>query len=177
MFPATLSYGKSVPATCRIVTLCWDSTRIGDDPDRSSLDRVGQDPGVYAIEGCRDGSPSPGVLYIGRTGHGASKNVLASRLGESLNRVWWENDNGVLRLFSDVWDVQVRWAPISDHSLIEGVERVLIASHRPAFNAQGVHVAMPGQWSDLVVLNAGKKGRLVPVAFGGYFNPELFESY
>jgi hypothetical protein len=172
-----LPYGKVARRDCRLVTLCWDSERIDEDPQRASLDRVACSAGVYAIEGAHDASPSSSILYIGRTGHGDSKNVLSGRLKDSLKRVWWENDEKALRLYSDIWDVKVRWAPIEDTSIVAAVEHILITAHSPAFNSNSVRVGVPPEWSDILVINGGKKGRLLPVAFGGYFNSEVFRSY
>jgi hypothetical protein len=172
-----LSYGECLSATVRIVTLRWDAIRLGDDPEKDAFEKVPRKAGVYAIEGWRDGTSGPEILYIGRTGQGTSAGVLPKRTQQSLRRVLWKNKAGAWRLYSDVSDVLLRWAPIDDLALVAATERVLIAGHRPSSNAQSVKGPVPRELRDVLVLNAGKKGRLLPCVFGGYYLPDLFADY
>ncbi|HCF60575.1 MAG TPA: hypothetical protein DFS52_21575 [Myxococcales bacterium] len=171
------NYGGCLEATCRIVTLRWECASVGDAPSKELLERIPAAAGVYAIDGCHDAARGGALLYIGKTGAGSSSNVLASRLPESLGRVWWDNTNGEFRLYSDVWNVRMRWATVCDRELISGVERALICAHSPLFNSQHARSEIRPEDSDLLVLNVGNKGPLMPVVFGGYFNGELFDYY
>jgi hypothetical protein len=94
-------YGECLDATCRIVTLRWECASVDDAPSRELLNRIPAAAGVYAIDGCHDAARGGALLYIGKTGAGSSSNVLASRLPESLGRVWWDNTKGSFRLYSE----------------------------------------------------------------------------
>jgi hypothetical protein len=174
---SVLPYGKSASRECRVVTLCWQSARLDDQSPELAIKQVAQTSGVYAIEARRDGASHPGVVYVGRTGSEKTKRAIATRLNESMGRVRWKTKKGGLRLFSDVWDVQIRWATIDEGDLIKPVERILTVSHAPPFNAQQVRVTVPKHWADILVLNGGRKGHLLPSVFGGYYCPGMFEAY
>lgn len=164
-------FGEVVGRACRVVALDWHSRLLTDGIDDNELPEVARSPGLYAFEGCHDASPSGAILYIGQSGHRNARS-LSKRLPESLGRVWRRCSDGKMRLHSDVWDVTVRWATILDQGLIAPVERLLIAAHSPSFNKQHTRENAKREDHDLLVLNAGKKGRLMPVVFGAYLTDE-----
>jgi hypothetical protein len=176
-------YGSESGANCRRVALWWRSATIHDDPSGEELQRVEPGPGVYAIEGFHDGGMGPGILYIGSSGVRSANRTLLERLGESMNRVWWKENNRY-HLFSDVWNVRVRWATIKPEAgedqktatdanlLIDQVEKLLIVAHAPPFNSQGVRTATFDELGSLMVLNGGQKGPLLPVIYGSYYCPD-----
>ena len=71
-------------------------------------------------------------------------------------------------LCSDVWELTVRWARLSE-KVLDQVERLLILSHSPIFNSQGVRRGeVRLEDYDLIVMNAGRKGPLCPIVAGAY---------
>jgi hypothetical protein len=162
-------YG-AVSSQARFVALWWDErpipqqhemrlgTILGDLPDSS---------GVYAITGRHDAHSGGGVLYIGQ----ASR--LRTRVLRSAEcRLLEINDNDEVRMCADVWDLTIRWARLSDE-LLDSVERLLIMSHMPPFNSQQVSDSVRREGPresevDLVVMNAGRKGPLLPIVAGQY---------
>jgi hypothetical protein len=158
--------GQAVPFQTRLVALWWDAHSI---PERDNVDfptelaRVPKEPGVYAVTGRHEAGSSPGVLYIGQATNLSTR--MPTSAYESLSEV---HANGQRLLCSDVWDLTVRWARLSA-DLLDGVERLLIMSHSPPFNSQGVRRGEPPpEEYDLVVMNAGRKGPVFPIVAGAY---------
>jgi hypothetical protein len=94
--------------------------------------------------------------------------VLTSSRGKLVERF----EGGDAKLYSDVWDLTVRWARL-DEAILGQVESVLIHAHVPPFNSQQVSEnrrrSGPGDTClDLVVMNAGRNGPLLPVMAGAY---------
>lgn len=159
------------------VPLDWQEARL------QRLNTVGEvvallppKPGVYVIEGARDGQPAPGVLYVGQCGARGdnARRPLATRVRESLRRVLRTNGyNDEITPWSNYWDLVLRWATL-DTECILAVEMLLIYGHMPPLNGQGVR----GKWlppsSDHVVLNVGSKGRLLPVIASHYFRDDCW---
>jgi hypothetical protein len=161
-----VSLGNVVNHSARFVALWWDARAIPECHNvnfASVLDGVPQSSGVYAISGRHDASSGQSILYIGKA-NDLSTRIVAS-VHESLSEV---HAKGQRTLFSDVWDLTVRWARASEE-LITAVESLLIMSHSPLFNSQGVRrtVATSAE-HDLVIMNAGRKGPLLPVVAGAY---------
>lgn len=165
----TISFknGDTVKAECRMVPLWWEhyEARSLDELERRSYS-----PGVYAIEGCHDSQPLGGILYVGKT-----KRDGGPRPSDSLRSKCFWSDGGASGLFSDVWSVVLRHAAVQDHAMIDQVEKLLIRAHAPAFNNQDVRGALPCEYEDIVLLNAGAKGRLLPAVVGAWFVVECWK--
>jgi hypothetical protein len=185
------------PAT-RAICLWWNSVEI---PERKDLRTVLQDiknsgrddgralgePGVYAFEGSHDSRPHGGILYIGQVGADCETNgakpsrTIEVRAGESFSRFAWtekakrgaEPDAG---LFADVWNLRLRWASVAT-DCIAGVERLLIVGHAPSFNSKHVRSTLSEEAGNLVVMNAGAKGMLLPVLAGKYFDASFWKTF
>src|SRR5262245_55103649 len=127
--------GQAVAFHVRLVALWWDARSFPerDDVDvRSELSGVPQGPGVYAVTGRHDAFSGHGVLYVGQASD------LSTRMPTSIHECLSElHADGQRMLCSDVWDLTARWARVSA-DLLGGVERLLILSHSPPFNSQGV---------------------------------------
>lgn len=162
--------GDTVTDRFRVVALRWHAAQV-DPSDDGLLGRLAKGPGLYAIEGYHDSVPTPAVLYIGK----ADRQAIRARAPRSLrDRVWWKNDKiKATRLYSDVWDVTLRWAELKREAIPQ-VERLLISAHSPPFNSQLARRDLPATHGDLIVVNTGEKGRLMPTVFGGYFVPARF---
>jgi hypothetical protein len=169
-----LAYGSASDHQSRYVSLWWRERR----PDPHNLDSFwdefskresGQSAGLYVIEGSHDAHRERSVLYVGvALGPDQPRGQkLATRLGQSLGRVFWSEQDRV-HVYSDVWDLVVRWAPMAAE-LVKSVEGLLIVSHAPPFNAQEVRMDRPEHDADLVILNAGAKGALLPCVAGAYY--------
>lgn len=147
--------------------------------------------GVYAFEGRHDSRPEGGLLYIGRVGVRRddsdadgfdSDRYLGQRIRESAARFAWEarrpsespNEQQRSGLYGDVWDVTVRFAAV-DASLVADVEALLIKAHAPSFNAQHVRGPLKDDVLDLVVMNGGAKGRILPIVAGAYYDRRLWD--
>lgn len=169
----TFEFGKTVEDRCRIVTLRWHAARV-DPSNPSFVAQLAASPGLYSIEGCHDSIPFPAVLYIGQ----AADQAIQERAQQSLDaRVWWKNTKlDSMRLYSDVWDVTLRWAEL-EKSAIGQVERLLISAHSPPFNSQHARSEVTDEHGDLLIVNTGEKGRLMPTVFGGYFVASRFPWY
>jgi hypothetical protein len=164
VFNVTL--GDAVTQMARFVALWWDSRAIPDRDDVNlahELSDVPRSSGVYAVIGRHDAHSGQAVLYVGK-GIDLQNRIVAS-VRESLSE---EHANGQRALFSDVWDLTIRWARVAP-PLLDSVERLLIMSHSPPFNSQGVRRAeITEAENDLVVMNAGRKGPLLPIVAGAY---------
>lgn len=161
-----VSLGDAVNYPARFVALWWDARAL---PERHDIDLatelrgVPKTSGVYAVTGRHDAHSGQAVLYIGRATDLSTRIVASVR--DSLSE---EHANDQRTLFSDVWDLTVRWAKLAPH-LTDGVERLLIMSHSPPFNSQIVRRAAPTVAEhDLVVMNAGRKGPLLPIVAGAF---------
>jgi hypothetical protein len=157
-----------VDGSARFVALWWDARTIPDRHDVNLTNELRGIPaasGVYAICGRHDAHASPGVLYIGR----ATRRPLSKRILESVEDCLSEKHDGDQRaLFSDVWDLTIRWARLR-YGLTASVEKLLIMSHSPPFNSQAVRRAIvEDDEHDLVIMNAGRKGPLLSVVAGAY---------
>lgn len=135
----------------------------------ASLER----PGVYAFDGCQDGRPFGGVLYVGTAGGKGNGRKLRKRVRESSRKFIW-GAPGERGFYSDVWNLTLRWAPV-DPSLVLLVEALLIRAHAPSFNAQQVRSKAPDDALDLVIMNGGEKGPLLPTVCGHYYDPEVWK--
>ncbi len=158
-------YGKAPKA--RFVTLWWESKKIEQFADLKGLNQASC---VYAIEGCHDAHPLPSVLYVGKT---ETKN--GRRIVDSAGAKCFWRDGGDAGMYAAVWNVVVRFALVNE-SLVDPVERVLIKAHVPPWNGQHVLGALDNGFDDLVVVNAGEKGRLLPCIAGVYFVPSAHPS-
>ena len=164
LFKVTL--GDAVVKQARFVALWWDSRVI---PDRHNvalsqeLSEVPHSSGVYAVTGRHDARSGQGVLYVGRADDLPTR--IVTSVQDSLSE---QHANGQRTLFSDVWDLTVRWARVST-ALLTSIERLLIMSHSPPFNSQLVRRVKPTDVEhDLIVMNAGRKGPILPVIAGAY---------
>jgi hypothetical protein len=162
-------YGE-VPGAARFVALWWDSRPIPPQHDLrlgDLLRGLPGAPGLYAITGRHDAHAGGGMLYIGQA------TTLAARVLQSAEGHLLEIHHGKdVRMYADVWDLTVRWARLDAH-LLDAVERLLIMSHVPPFNAQLVSQQIrcegpPDAERDLVVMSAGRKGPLLPIVAGAY---------
>lgn len=108
------------------------------------------------MTGRHDSNPVGGVLYVGQA------DDLSVRMSVSIHECLSETHaNGQKMMCSDVWDLTVRWARLSGN-LLDEVERLLIMSHAPPFNSQGVRRGeSKANEFDLVVMNAGRRGAAV----------------
>jgi hypothetical protein len=137
-------------------------------------------PGVYVFEGSHDSRPEGGIIYIGQVGRGEGPHPtherdLRTRASESWKRFTWSTKTGKGRsnemgLYADVWRLTLRWAYVAT-DVIDDVEALLLRAHAPSFNAQEVRSELRScRATELVVMNAGAKGRLLPVVAGKYFD-------
>lgn len=164
-----LRYGAATSRRMRCVTLYWRQIPLLP----SSLpEELPSTPGLYSYQGCHDAKPTFGVLYIGQ-----AKN-LARRLRHSLcERIYWE-DAGKVGLYSDVWQPQLHIADLCQE-LLNPVEALLIAAHSPSFNNQHVRTLLKkyeAEFPDLLVINGGVKGAMLPFACGLYYLPDEWPS-
>jgi hypothetical protein len=151
-----------------VASLHWRALQLATKSDAEIAEWIAQaaEPGVYAFEAWIDSQGTRSIIYIG-----SSKRTVKERLGDVRSSL------GLIGLFlkdhfepwSDVSDVTIRWATL-DVNYIEDVESALIAAHSPAFNSKH---ARPGQLKPsverLIIMNAGKKGRLLPTVAGAYY--------
>jgi hypothetical protein len=152
-----LKYGKPVKVDSDYLALDWRARKVEPD-ERGHVDvkrlfsRI-DGKGVYCFEGRHDAHPQGAVLYVGQAAR--DTDALGARMPRSFGLF---QDRGVL--YSDVQDLVIRWAPVAP-DYIDDVESLLLVAHAPPFNAQEVRRWYSGR-SNLVVLNAGAKGRLHP---------------
>lgn len=159
-----LRFGAAESRSMRCVALEWQ--QIDLDADALPAD-LPAESGLYSYQGCCDARPGFGVLYIGKA------SALKTRVPRSLcERLYWEGQNHI-GLYSDVWQPRLHYAKLEE-SLLDQVESLLIAANAPPFNNQHVRTQLPQYdevFPDLLVLNGGRKGALLPVACGIYFLP------
>lgn len=178
-----LTWAKAVDyPDCRVVTLWWQEVKLTEPEDIGKAialaNAVTDIPrtGLYAFEGFRDGAPGREILYIGQCGanggveDGTSKQPLGDRLAQSFRKLSY--GKGPTYFFSDVWDITVRFAHL-DPAHIRGIEAVLVHAHAPPFNAQHVRGVVL-QNDNYLVLNAGRKGTLLPVAASLYYRTDCW---
>jgi hypothetical protein len=160
-----LTYGAATRRTMRCVTLEWEAVPLRPDRLPRGLPRA---PGLYSFQGSHDAKPLFGVLYIGQAEN------LRERVRTILcERFYWQ-DRKEMGLYSDIWQPELRFARLARELLTE-VEALLIAAHAPSFN--NLHVRTTRKWyerkfPDLVVLNGGAKGALLPATCGLYYVSE-----
>lgn len=157
-------FGTSNIVTVRHVRLQWERLHIQDDPN-PSFEGIPEQPGVYSFEACHDSRPTKGVLYIGQT---QGKQYEGSLHGEIQQRYYTHFAPDKSRLYSDNWDITVRWALINNKSIITPIERLLIIAHAASFNAQESRGVARPEDRDLLITNEGYKGRMLPIVFGEY---------
>lgn len=166
-----LAFGRGVSRTATVVALEWHRAPIDwHDAIGSLLKDVPSDrSGVYAIEGCQDACSTSHILYIGAAGVGESERSLRGRVAESLKRFVRETRVSSEPVeWSDTWNLVLRWAPL-ENNLVTPVERLLIRAHMPQGNSQEIVNRSLTMDHELVVLNAGRKGPLLPVVASYYF--------
>jgi hypothetical protein len=168
----TLNYGTGNPFNTNMVPLVWSSIELASDHDPRILS-LSDEHGLYLFEGRHDAHPSGCVLYLGL----AEKQSITKEAVAQLKRhLFWHdkasNDNTVYGFYADVWNVTVRWAEVYHVPLIPSIEQLLIAAHAPPLNSQGVRNAqnLSDDALDLIVMNGGKKGRLLPSVVGKYYD-------
>ncbi len=173
-----VKFGATVPGAVRVVGLRWCAWDIPED-DRANvgklLELLPPSPGVYAITGRHDALSGKSVLYIGEAGRPSKRKSKQKRnLAERVLVSVEDHLRGVApgadpELYSDVWDITVRWAKVR-RDLVDGVEELLIMMHSPPFNSLKVRRAdLNPRYRDLVVMNAGRKGPILPIVAGHYF--------
>lgn len=165
-----LAPGIPTSVAMTVIALDWHARSIASSSGRY----VGHDElvggvegkGVYVFEGRQDSHPERGILYVGQASSAKlNDEALAARVKKSVGRFVDGR-----RLFADNYDIVLRWASVAkEHEdLIDRIESMLIRSHCPGFNAQEVRGYYEGA-SNLLLMNAGAKGRLLPVVAGAYF--------
>lgn len=167
--PFKVRLGEAVGLDARVIALWWDARRVAEW-DAGSLNPALKDvpaaSGVYAVTGHHDAHHAEGLLYFGK-----AKN-LSERVPDSIRDCLSEKHaSGQELLFSDIWDLTIRWARL-EVTLLADVEELEIMSHSPLFNSQGVRrkTAQATQL-DLIIMNAGRKGPLLPILAGAYQAP------
>jgi len=166
-----LAFGRGVSRSSTVVALEWQRAPIDwHDAIGSLLKDVPSDrSGVYAIEGSQDACTASHILYIGAAGVGQSERSLRARISESLRRFVRETGLSSEPIeWSDTWNLVLRWAPL-ENDLVTPVERLLIRAHLPQGNSQEIVNRSLTIDHELVVLNAGRKGPLLPVVASYYF--------
>jgi hypothetical protein len=119
---------------------------------------------TLAQRGSHDARPSPGPLYIGRTDADFGERLS---IKGSLGHFFYRGEHDSLASYSDVWNLVLRWA-VTESTIVSDVEMVLIRAHKPNYNAKDIKGSLDG---DLLVLNTGAKGHLLPVVSEWYFAP------
>lgn len=203
---STQVFGSLHPlAATQSISLWWYSLPVPESAQlAATMDELASGPaavalgkaGVYVFEGCHDTRPNGGVLYIGQVGskeEGASRGAgkaevrsrtIRQRAAESFRRFAWVSKAGErqdpdpeIGLYADVWNLKMRWAEVAS-DCVEDVEALLIRAHAPSFNAQNVRSPLTaGRVMDLLVMNAGVKGMLLPVVAGKYFDRVFWNQF
>jgi hypothetical protein len=162
----TLKFGEAVAVKAKYVALNWRARAVrpteSGEVDVEALFSGIEGKGLYCFEGRHDAHPHGAVLYVGQAAR--ELDALRTRMPQSFGLF---QEGGAL--YSDVHDLVVRWAPLlgEGEKYIDDVESLLIVSHAPPFNAQEVRRWYTGR-PNLVVLNAGAKGRLHPTVAAIY---------
>lgn len=162
-------YGNAVRKESRVVPLWWQECRVvaptgWRDALRAASAQLRGRAGVYCFEGSHDARPSPGPLYIGRTDADFGERLS---IKGSLGHFFYRGEHDSLASYSDVWNLVLRWA-VTESTIVSDVEMVLIRAHKPNYNAKDIKGSLDG---DLLVLNTGAKGHLLPVVSEWYFAP------
>lgn len=163
-----VEWGASYEYSARMHLLWWSSVPLTDSSSLEELrsEVAGVGSGVYCIEGSHDARREPGPLYIGRTKEDFLGRLRIAR--GSLGHFFFTSPTGdeVLQT-ADSWNLVVRWAPVSEADVAD-VESLLIRFHKPNYN----HHGLTGfDRKNLIVINAGSKGTLIPVLASQYFAP------
>lgn len=169
-----LRLGHGVERKTTVIALDWNRAQL--DRHKTIKDVFQEDsgpqamPGVYAIEGRHDASRDPHILYIGSCG-------ANEHAGQSLRERTRQSLEHVLRSthfdsepseWSDTWDLCLRWATV-EREWVESVEKLLIRAHLPQLNSRDIRDRSLPTSHDMVVLNGGRKGPLLPVVASYYF--------
>lgn len=176
--PVTDAWGRYVGDKRLVQRLEAPTPRLADEQDEPDVIPAIEGAGVYAFEGRQDAHPERGILYIGQSqgaGEVSSGTPLRTRVVQSVGK--FVAARVERRLFADCHDVVLRWARIDGGTVeIDEVESLLIRAHCPPFNAQEVRTPYRGP-CDVVVMNAGVKGRLLPVVAAAYHADAPWESF
>lgn len=173
-----LHRGHATVRQTTFVALDWQVAQLQRfDTVGDIIRRVPSRPGVYVLEGARDGQVAPSVLYIGQSGGRAgdrNRRQLSQRVRESLRRVLRSTrDADAPAPWSNYWDLVLRWAEL-DAEWVVPVEALLIRAHTPPLNSQHVRGTWLPPTNDLVVLNVGTKGPLLPATTSHYFRDDCW---
>ncbi len=117
--------------------------------------------GVYQIYGDHPVYGRDSLLYIGETRQSDSGRALVDRLKEHLAQRFWYHTGLCIHLGL----VTHQEVPVTDRDTLDAVESLLIASNVPALNRQHIDFARESA-RDLLVVNWGFRGRIVPEASG-----------
>lgn len=168
--PLKLVYGTAVDFNAMCIALDWRARRV--EPDERGFVDVDKlftgitGKGVYTFEGRHDAHSTGAVLYIGQTKRECLL-PLRDRMSESFGRF---QENGYI--FSDCGDLVMHWAEVANEDYIDEIERALIVSNAPPFNSNLVRRWYTGR--DLLIMNSGAKGRLLPVTATAYHVKEYW---
>ncbi|MBX3248695.1 MAG: hypothetical protein KF901_16075 [Myxococcales bacterium] len=162
-------FGRCEKKEANVVVLQWHVFRA-DEPSNWSLcikeakELLAGQAGVYCIEGSHDARPTPGPLYIGET-----KRDFGERLSVvgSIGFFFFKRDKSSLESYADIWNLSIRCAKV-EQSVVGAVETLLIRAHKPNYNSKDIKGTLS---DDLLLLNVGRKGHLLPVVCSWYFAP------
>lgn len=166
-----MEYGTGNDTKARFVPLWWTAEKIEKASELPSHLGERRDfglagSGIYVFEGRHDSRPDGGILYVGKA------EVLRERIIQSFRRFAWKDIGGEAGFYADVWDITLRWTTAAT-AILHDVENLLIVAHSPSFNAQAVRRASETAF-DMILLNGGEKGRLLPVVAGQYYDSRVW---
>lgn len=166
-----LKYGAAVDGQMQVVALDWKARCVRVDASglvegEAALFADLPTVGLYAFQGSHDSQSGAAVLYIGRAG--LKSQSLGERARQSFDRF---RDRTERQLYSDCAEIVFHWAEFTNRDLLKHVEGLLIRAHCPAFNNQEVRSWYAGP-RELLVVNAGRKGRLLPAVAAMYHSAE-----
>lgn len=182
----------------QVCMLWWYETKVQLNDDNSaenfesfleSIDNKdgGSDKGfVYCVEGMHDALRMSAPLYIGMSSH--AKGLMDRFYGPkpSFGYFGYKDSANKMFLYSDIWDLVIRVASVAHSSKgaddVERVERHLIRFHKPSYNSKDItgYLTKPAENNidsdepisdNLVIINGGAKGTLLPVLASWYFAP------
>lgn len=172
---AKLPWGVAENRKQMSLALAWREVRLHKPRDievarkrANEPDSSGHRAGIYAFEGHRSGLGERHVLYIGQGGTGGK--ALGNRIVESA--ATFMEQRTTPWYFYDFSDLVVRFTHM-DPNLVDAVEALQILAHSPPYNAQMVRGWARGA-EDYVVINAGAKGRLMPVLSTLYYRDQIW---
>lgn len=134
---------------------------------------------IYCIEGIHDACPIRSPLYIGMS---SAKDGPIQRfygMRPSFGYFSYRESPGKMYLYSDAWDLTIRVASVSSDSGsdVKRIEEHLIRFHKPPYNSADItgYLTQPAKSNadsdNLVIINGGAKGTLLPVLASWYFAP------